>query len=299
MRDRLARHAALLGVLAITAIWSMNWVVLKTAMRDGGPLVFSALRYVLGTAGLFALLLLLRRRLRPTPWLPTLGIALTQTVGFQVFMQWSLVSGGAGKMAVLAYSMPFWIIPLAWWWLHETPGPARWLCIATAAMGFVCVVEPWQPLGAPHSIVLALASGLSWAAAAVLSKWTFQTYPQVTPLNLTAWQMLLGTMILLLIAVLVPERRVHWSTSYVGALLYSGILASSIAWVAWAVVVRHVAASVAGLTSLAIPVGGVLFAWAFLGERPSRIEWLGVLLIGAALLALNFSGGRPSAKRPG
>ncbi len=285
-----SRRIALLGILAITLIWSLNWTAGKIAMRDGGPFAFSALRYVLGTAGLFALLIARRRSLRPTPWLPTLGIGLSQTVGFQTLMQWSLVSGGAGKMALLAYSMPFFVIPLAWWWLHERPGLARWLCIAVAALGYVCVIAPWQPIGSPASVAMALASGLCWAVAAVISKWTFQQYPQVSPLELTAWQMLPGTLGLVAIALLVPERAIHWSASYVGALLYSGLLASSVAWVAWAVVVRHVQASVAGVASLAVPVGGVLFAWAILGENPSLIDWLGIALIAGALMVLNFAG---------
>ena len=284
---------ALLGIFVLTAIWSLNWVVMKLALRDGGPFAFSALRYLLGTAGLFALLALLRRPLRPTPWLPTLGVGLTQTAGFQLLVQLSLVSGGAGKMAILAYSMPFWIVPLAWWWLGERPGRVRWLCIAAAAVGFVLVVQPWQAMGEAHSVALALASGLTWAVSAVLAKRMFQRYPDVTPLRLTAWQMLYGTVALVVAAVLVPERSIHWTASYVGALLYAGILASSIAWVAWAVVVQRVAASVAGLTSLAVPVCSVLFAWALLGESPSSIEWLGIALIAAALAALNFAGSRP------
>ena len=283
---------ALLGILVLTAIWSLNWVVMKLALRDGGPFAFSALRYVLGTAGGFALLALLRRPLRPTPWLPTLGVGLTQTAGFQLLVQLSLVSGGAGKMAVLTYSMPFWIVPLAWWWLGERPGRTRWLCIAAAAVGFVRVVEPWQPLGAARSIALALASGLMWAVSAVLAKRMFQKYPDVTPLRLTAWQMLVGTVALVAVALLVPERGIHWTAGYVGALLYAGFLASSIAWVAWAVVVQRVAASVAGLTSLAVPVCSVLFAWALLGESPSAVEWLGIALIAAALAVLNFAGTR-------
>ncbi len=281
---------ALLGIFVLTAIWSLNWVVMKLALRDGGPFAFSALRYLLGTAGLFALLALLRRPLRPTPWLPTLGVGLTQTAGFQLLVQLSLVSGGAGKMAILAYSMPFWIVPLAWWWLGERPGRVRWLCIAAAAVGFVLVVQPWQAMGEAHSVALALASGLTWAVSAVLAKRMFQRYPDVTPLRLTAWQMLYGTLALVVVAALVPERGIHWTASYVGALLYAGFLASSIAWVAWAVVVQRVAASVAGLTSLAVPVGGVLFAWALLGESPSDVEWLGIGLIAAALAALNFAG---------
>jgi drug/metabolite transporter (DMT)-like permease len=165
--------------------------------------------------------------------------------------------------------MPFWVVPLAWWWLHERPGPRRWFCIAVAAAGFVCVVEPWRPLGAPRSIALAILAGLAWALATVLSKRLFRQHPDVTPLRLTAWQMLVGTIGLAALTLLGHERPVTWTGTYVAA-------------------VQKLSANVAGLTSLAIPVAGVLFAWGLLHERPSGPEWIGIMLIGVALFALNF-----------
>jgi len=47
-------------------------------------------------------------------------------------------------------------------------------------------------------------------------------------------------------------------------------------------------ANVAGLTSLAVPVDGVLFAWGLMHEQPSAPEWIGIALIGVALFVLNF-----------
>ncbi|TAM11254.1 MAG: EamA family transporter [Nevskiaceae bacterium] len=291
-------RTALAGIAILTLVWSLNWVVSKTALHGSGPFTFSALRFIVGTAGLFILLAVLRKPLKPTPWIPTLLIGLTQTAGFQTFAQWSLVSGGAGKMAVLAYSMPFWMIPLAWWVLREKPGAWRWLCISVALLGFIAVVEPWQPLGAAHSIAMALFAGLLWALSAVLTKRAFERYPNMTPLSLTAWQMVVGTVALVVIALAVPERSIHWTAAYVGALLYAGLLASSIAWTAWAVIVRLVPASVAGLTSLTVPVGGVLWAWALLGEAPSPAEWIGIALITTALIALNFPPGKRQKSAP-
>jgi drug/metabolite transporter (DMT)-like permease len=281
-------RAAWIGLLILTVVWSLNWTVMKTAMRYSGPFTFSAQRYVIGTAVLFALLALRRNSLKPTPWPPTIAIGLMQTAAFQALAQWALVSGGAGKTALLAYTMPFWVVPLAWWWVHEKPGLTRWLCILIAAAGFVCVVEPWRPLGAPHSIVLALLAGLAWAIATVLSKRLFQQHPEVTPLRLTAWQMLVGTIGLVIVAVVVPQRSVDWTGMYIAALLYNGLLSSGVCWVLWALVVQRLSANVAGLTSLAVPVAGVLFAWGLLHEQPSNPEWIGIVLIGIALLALQF-----------
>lgn len=281
-------RAAWIGLLVLTVVWSLNWSVMKVATRYSGPFTFSAQRYVIGTVVLFALLALQRRNLKPTPWLPTIAIGLCQTCAFQALAQWALVSGGAGKTALLAYSMPFWVVPLAWWWLHEKPGLARWICIALAAAGFVCVVEPWRPIGAPHSIMLALLAGLAWAIATVLSKWVFQKYPEVTPLRLTAWQMLIGTLGLVVLALAARERATAWTGEYIAALLYNGLLSSGVCWVLWALIVQRLSANVAGLTSLAVPVAGVLFAWGLLSERPTLAEWAGIVLIGIALAALQF-----------
>ncbi|WIG56999.1 MAG: putative inner membrane transporter YijE [Rhodanobacteraceae bacterium] len=281
-------RAAWIGLLVLTIVWSLNWTVMKVATHYSGPFTFSAQRYVIGTVVLFALLALRRDPLQPTPWLPTIAIGLCQTCAFQALAQWALVSGGAGKTALLAYTMPFWVVPLAWWWLHEKPGPTRWLCIVVAAAGFACVVEPWRPLGAPHGIALALLAGLAWAVATVLSKRLFQRHPDVTPLRLTAWQMLIGTLGLVIVALVAPQRPLEWTGTYVAALLYNGLLSSGVCWVLWALVVQRLSANVAGLTSLAVPVAGVLFAWGLLHEQPSNPEWIGIALIGVALLALQF-----------
>ncbi|HLI19153.1 MAG TPA: DMT family transporter [Rhodanobacteraceae bacterium] len=296
---RAPERAAWIGLLILTIVWSLNWTVMKVATRYSGPFTFSAERYVIGTVVLFALLALRRNPLKPTPWWPTILIGLTQTTAFQALAQWALVSGGAGKTALLAYTMPFWVVPLAWWWVHEKPGPTRWLCIVIAAAGFICVVEPWRPLGAPHSIMLALLAGLAWAIATVLSKRVFQRHPDVTPLRLTAWQMLIGTVGLVILALATPQRPVDWTGTYIAALLYNGLLSSGVCWVLWALVVQRLSANVAGLTSLAIPVAGVLFAWGLLKETPSGAEWIGIVLIGTALLALNLRVRRNAAASAG
>lgn len=289
MTARNPERAAWIALAILTVIWSLNWTVMKVAMRDAGPFTFSAQRYVIGTVVLFALLTIQRRSLEPTPWLATIAIGLCQTTGFQALAQWALVSGGAGKTALLAYTMPFWVVPLAWWWIHEKPGLRRWICIALAAVGFACVIQPWKPIGAPHSIALAILAGLAWAIATVLSKRLFQKHPEVTPLRLTAWQMLIGTVGLVILALSVHQRPVAWTGEYIAALLYNGLLSSGVCWVLWALIVQRLSANAAGLTSLAVPVAGVLFAWGLLAEQPSSAEWIGIGLIGAALAILNFS----------
>lgn len=101
--------------------------------------------------------------------------------------------------------------------------------------------------------------------------------------------MLVGTVVLVILALAIPERPVDWTAAYIVALLYNGLLSSGLCWMLWALIVQRLSAGVSGMTSLAVPIAGVLFAWALLHERPSLSEWVGMALIGGALLALNLA----------
>lgn len=289
MNETSARRSALIALAILSLVWGFNWIVMKAVLSFVGPLTFSAMRYVFGSAVLFAVLALRGENLAPTPWRSTLLIGLAQTTGFQALVQLALIAGGAGKTALLAYTLPFWMVPLAWWWLHEKPRPAQWISIALAAIGLVFVIEPWHTIGSLLSTALALAGGLAWAIGTVISKRVFQQDPSVTPLQLTTWQMLFGTLVLCAIAFIVPERATAWTWPFIGALAYNALLSSGIGWVLWLLIVQRLPTQVAGLTSLLVPIAGVLFAWLLLSEKPDLAEWIGIGLIGVALVSLNFT----------
>jgi drug/metabolite transporter (DMT)-like permease len=240
------------------------------------------LRTVLGTALLFLLLAWRRETLAPTPLRDTILIGLAQTGAFQLLVQMSLVEGGAGKMALLAYTMPFWVIAFAWALLGERPGVRQWLCLAIAAAGLVLVMEPWRALGGLRSCLLALGGGACWGLATALTKRMFQRHA-VAPLRLTAWQSLFGAIVVVLAALLVPERAIEWSSELMAAVAYNAVLGSAIAWALWLFVIDRLPAGIAGMASLATPLLGVLLAWAILGERPDLDEAIGVALIAIAL----------------
>lgn len=60
-----SRRLAGLALVALAPIWGYNWVVMKVGLEYSQPFTFAALRTVLGAAGLFVVLAILRRPLRP------------------------------------------------------------------------------------------------------------------------------------------------------------------------------------------------------------------------------------------
>ncbi|MGH8158872.1 MAG: DMT family transporter [Rhodanobacter sp.] len=285
------QRGAVLALLATILLWAYSWIVMKQVLAHAGPFDFAALRYLLGAAVLFAALLISRQSLRPPPLLPTILIGLCQTAAFQGLEQWALLDGGAGHVALLAYTMPFWAVLLAWLLLGERPGRRHWLGLGLAALGLLCIIEPWHGMGSVRSTTLAIAGGVAWAAGTVLTKRLFRQHaPSV--LSLTAWQMLAGGVALGIVTLTVPQRAIDWDWAFIGGLAYSVVFASAVAWWLWSIVLQRLPTTVASLCSLAVPIVSVLLAWMILHEQPSSMEILGMALVLLGLVAVSGVGAR-------
>lgn len=257
-------------------------MVMKVGLRYSQPFTFSALRTFLGAITLFIVLAILRRPLRPRAIGLTAVLGLLQTTGFVGLTMWALESGGAGKTSILIYTMPFWLLLMAWLGLGERLRRIQWVAVALAFFGLMLVLSPWRLRGG-FSDLLAVGGAVCWAASAVVAK-VLRKRHEVDLLSLTAWQMLLGSLPLVLVAFLAWSGPPVWSGAFFGALAFNVILANALAWMLWLFVLHNLRAGTAGLASLAVPVIGVTSAWIQLGERPDVGEALGMAAIVGALV---------------
>ncbi|MBR0565537.1 EamA family transporter [Azoarcus sp. L1K30] len=278
---RPARLAAM-ALLLMSLIWGYNWVVMKQVIRYVDPFDFSAIRTLLAAVALFIVVLISRRPLRPVAPRQLLLLGLLQTATFTALIQWALVSGGAGKTAILVYTMPFWLMPLAWWLLGERVRGVQWIATAVAAFGLALILDPWSMTGSVMGNVLGVGGGLTWALSTVVAKRMRRDH-DFDLLSMTAWQMLFGALALCVVAVLVPSRPIDPTPYFFGALFFNAVFATGLAWLLWLYVLQNLPAGVAGLSALGIPLIGALAGWIELGERPSTGEFSGMALIVMAL----------------
>jgi drug/metabolite transporter (DMT)-like permease len=284
---------AVAALAVLTIIWGYNWVVMKQAASYAGPFQFAALRCVFGALTLFIALAWRRQSMRLVAPGATLLLGVLQTAGFTGLSQWALVGGAAGKTAVLTYTMPFWLLLLAWPLLHERLRGAQWVAVAIAAAGLLLILEPWRRHSSLASDALAVAAGLSWAASAIVAK-RLRARVAVDLLALTAWQLLFGAIVLVVVALIVPAPPMVVGSYLIWALVYTAVLGTGLGWLLWLYVLDKLPANIAGMGSLASPAIGVLAAWLQLGERPALAELAGMLLIAIALALLASIGLRPS-----
>ena len=280
---------AALVVLAL--IWGYTWVAIKVATADANPYAVAAIRLAVATVVLFAVLAGMRRSLRPTPFVPTLVLGLLQTTGWAIFQTFAVSAGGAGKSAVLGYTMPFWTALLAWPFLGERISGVRWLALALAAAGLALVVSPLDA----HSWLgdaFAVVAGISWGASAVWAKRLRARY-DVELLSLTMWQMLWGTIPLVALMIAFPGP-IRWSGPFVAAMAFMSLGGGALGWFLWMFILSRLPAGVAGIASLATPVVGVLAAAIQLREIPSAGELAGMALIVVALVVNAIPGAAPA-----
>lgn len=248
---------------------------------------FAMLRTLAGTITLFAVLIALRKPLRPQAVGGTILLGLLQTTGNLVLTSSALAVGGAGKVSVLCFTMPFWTLLLAWAFLDEKIRGLQWLAVVLALAGLTLILEPWRLHASFLSEILAVCGGISWAASAIVAK-RLRARHDLQLLSLTAWQMLFGLIPLLVVAWTVPARPIEWSGYFLFSLAFAGVLATGLGWLLWLYVLANLPAGTASINALAIPAIAVLSAWFELGEIPSSPELLGMLLIAVALLLVSI-----------
>jgi len=219
----------------------------------------------------------------------TLAIGLFQITGFMALSTWALVEGGPGKTAVLIFTMPIWVLLLAWPILGERIRGTQWLAAASTLTGLVLIIEPWNMHTSLFSKFLGVMAALCWAIGTVLIK-RLRSKQQVDLLSLTTWQMLIGAVPLVLLALVVPEHPTDWSATYIGILIFMSVVSTAMCWWLWITLLDRVPAWEASLSVLGTPVVAIVSARLTLGEDFTFGEVTGILLIGAGLALLSLIG---------
>ncbi len=304
------RPALIPPVLAVA--WGLNWPAVKTMLTVIPPFSARALGLGLGVLLLLGLALLRRtalwpqRRAWPAIWV---GGLLTVAV-FNICTAFAQLTTSTSRAAVLTFTMPLMSAGLAWWLLGDRPDRRSQVALGLGGLGVAMLAVPvGQALAAAASasgagtpapgtalwgLLLPLAAALAWALGTVATKrWP----PPGDRIVITAWQLGIGALVATVAALAAGEHLpTVWPLRVLVALAWHVLIATAVAYVLWYRLLESATATVSSLTTLAVPVVGVLGAMALVGDRPSATDWLGFLLVlgGAALALLRVSKPAPA-----
>jgi drug/metabolite transporter (DMT)-like permease len=274
------------------------------------PFSARALGLGLGAGLLLALALLRGLPLRPQrEALPALAVGSLLTVAaFNLCTAFAQLTTSTSRAAVLTFTMPMMSAALAWAVLGERPDRRGAAALALGGAGVAVLAVPvLRGLAAPvpgasaWGLLFPLLAALAWAAGTVATKrWP----PPGDRIVLTAWQLGAGAAIAGLAGLGAGEHLpAVWPPRVLLALAWHVLIATALAYVLWYRLLASASATVSSLTTLAVPVVGVLGAMALVGDRPAPADWLGfgLVLAGAALAVLGVGPPRttvPTWRRP-
>jgi len=281
--------------LFLALAWGLNWPAVKIALSALAPFTLRAVGLGSGALLLMLLLAVQRKRLLP-PRSAWLGVAIGGLLTIAVFnlaTAWAQLNTSTSRAAVLTFTMPMLSALLSWWWLGDKPDRRRGLALLLGSAGIV--VLAWPVLravlqgGNPkllNGLAFPLIAAAGWSSGTViLKRWPVDGDRIV----ITAWQLLIGAAAGAVGAVWVGEPWPAWPLPdrVLVALLFHIVPGTAMAYWAWFVLSERVSPTVSSLTTLMVPVVGVLGAMVLVGDRPAALDWVGfALVLGAAALVM-------------
>lgn len=282
-----------IGVAAIAPVaWGSVYFVTLHWIPSGEPLTAAALRAL--PAGL--LLLAVRRRLpRGAWWWRSLVLGVLNCGAFFVLVYLAAKLLPTSLAAMLMSLSPIAMMLIAWGVVAERPTLRRLLGAAMGVGGVALMLS--SSLGGVDGwgVVASVTAMAMYALGSVLAKrWS----GEVDAVASSAWQLTVGGLLLLPIALGVEGVPVSITGTALAGYAYLSIVATALAFVCWFGALRRLTAGQVGLLGLLNPVTGVLLGVLAGGEQLSGWQWIGVAVVLAGVSVGQTSRARPPAARP-
>ena len=292
------RQKAFLILVALVLTWGINWPIMKVGIAHIPPLWFATIRMLMGAVCLFAVLLVKGRVRLPDPHdVPiVLSVGLVQMACFMGVTNLALQHVPAGRSAVLAYTTPLWVTPLAAVLLKERLDALKLTGVGLGLAGVAALFNPagfdWRDREVVLGNGMLMAAAFVWALTIVhvrAHRW------RGTPLELAPWEMLIAALPLTVLSYWHEgPLRLEGSATVVAILVYNGPIATAFAFWAAVTVNKNLPAITASLGFLGVPVTGAIVAALALGEPLTPNLLLGLALILGGVAITTLAGRRPS-----
>ncbi len=282
-------------MLGAIAIWGVNFTIVKLALREFNPLVFNALRFGLATVVMLGILWRRgrapgERNLALAPrrdWVLIVLLGLCGHTLYQVLFINGLALTTPANSSLLMATAPIWVAIIGLVLGIERINRVMWAGILMSFSGIALLILSGNAVSLGGATLmgdlLLLGCAILWAAYTTASKPLLGRY---SPLRLTAWSMVAGTIPLVLLSIPAVARE-DWSQLSLGAwgaLAFSALFAVVIGYLIWYTSVQRVGNARTAVYSNLTPVAAIVFAWLVLGDALMPLQLLGAAIVLAGLV---------------
>jgi drug/metabolite transporter (DMT)-like permease len=211
--------------------------------------------------------------------------ALFNICGWNIFAIYGISLMASGRAAILGYTMPIWGVLLSVWLLGEPFTRRRALGVALGLTGMLFLLGgEIQAVGrSPLGALCMLIAAFAWALGTVcMKRWPVD----LPPSSFTAWQLSIGLVPVLIIALTAEQGSFNPFTLSAGPLfgvLFNLVVAFNFCYWAWYKIALLAPVGVSSLSTMMIPVVGVFSGMLVLGEAPRWTDYAALVLVVASL----------------
>lgn len=258
-------------LFTIIILWGLSWPVNKWGLAFIPPFWFAAFRLIFATCTMFLLGIVTKKLIVPSVKdIPLIvGLGIFQISIFILLINLGLEFQASGKSAILVYTTPLWVMPMAIFFFNEPSTPLKWLGLVLGVIGVLFMLNPmeinWTNSKAVLGILFLMGASFSCSIAILCAR--YMTWHH-TPLELIPWQLLLGSILLTSVALVAqPHPSLQWNLTSIGCLAYTAVAATAFGFFGMSKVSKEFPATVTSISLLGVPVGGVLFSMIILHEH--------------------------------
>jgi drug/metabolite transporter (DMT)-like permease len=270
--------------------WGLAWPINKVGLDYLSPTWYTAIRLIIGTATMMILVIALRKFALPQrkDYPLILIIGLLQISIYILLANIGLNYLPAGRSSLLAYTTPLWVMPATVFIYKEEAGWLRWLGFSLGLAGLFLLLSPWEMDWTDRHIIfgsaMLLLASLSWAISMLCARYMHWTK---SPLELIPWQLLAGTLPILLLAwIEEPNLKVVWNLPLILSLAYTGILVTGLSYWCGLIINKELPPIVASLGFLLVPVFSLIISAIFMHESINLATATAMMLIIVGLVCV-------------
>lgn len=267
--QRVQRATTNLWLLALlSVIWGTAFLFITLGLADFSPFLFAALRFdIAGPVVLVAAFLWVRKDALPrgrAQWAAVLATSTLNILGYHALLYWGQGHTFEAVASVIVGLNPVLTTAFSRALLKDERLKAMGLIGLAAGLGGIVLLQllkPGQPFDIQGLGEFAVAGAVAcWALGTVVSR---RIDHKMKPVTLTAWQMLVGAVLLHITAFAIEGGgRMNWTLSGTGSLLYLALLSSGFGYFLFFFLVQRMGAIrttlVSTLTPISATVAGVL-----------------------------------------
>lgn len=275
-------------------VWGTTYLTTTMFLPDYRPLLAGTMRAL--PAGIL-LLLICRQLPRGAWWWKSWVLGVLNIGAFFMLLFVAAYRLPGGVAAVVGGIQPLIVAVLASKFLSEKLTTRVILAGAAGIVGVALITLQAQARLDTLGILAALGGAVSMAVGIVLTKRWGQPAP---PLVTTAWQLVAGGLVLLLVTLVVegvPSTAltpVNWA-----GYAYLALVGTAFAYVMWFRGLSRLPAGTTAFLSLLSPVVAMLLGWLVAGETLSFAQGLGVAVVLGSIVLVIQRPPSERASRPG